>query len=536
MTLQNRTLFFGDNLQVIEERFPDNCFDLIYLDPPFNSNRNYNVLFKEGQVDVSAQIRAFEDTWEWTTPTIRLFEELKQSNNPQIAILMQSLFEIMRDTPMMAYLVNMTARLIPLRRVLKDTGSIYLHCDPTASHYLKMIMDVVFDKQNFRNEIVWKRSVPHNDARKFGAQHDIIFYYVKSKKYTWNRIFQPHTANYIENFYKYADEDGRKYQLTSTTAPGGRGPLYSFLGVTRNWRYTEENMKKLYSEGKIIQTKPGTVPRYKRYLDEQEGVVLQDVWADLQPLQANSSELLGYPTQKPEALLERIVRASSNKGDWILDPFCGCGTTIAVAEQLHRNWVGIDISMQAVNVIRERMKSHFPGIKIAIDGIPMDYASAAALAEKDKFAFQDWAITLVGANPPSGTSKKGADRGVDGIILFREKVDYLNPKLRKIIVQVKGGSTNRGDVAKLKGDLEREDAPLGILITLKDATAEMRREAALSGEYQYTEATTFPRIQLLSIREWFEGKELRLPADTVNPFKKAEAKKGDEGGQLGLLD
>ena len=222
--------------------------------------------------------------------------------------------------------------------------------------------------------------------------------------------------------------------------------------------------------------------------------------------------------------MERIILAATKEGDLVLDPFCGCGTTVAVSERLHRKWIGIDISMQAVNVVRERMKNHFSGIQITIDGIPMDFESAAVLAEKDKFAFQDWAITLVDANPPSGASKKGADRGIDGIILFREKTDYKNPKFRKILVQVKGGGTNRGDVAKLKGDLEREDAPMGVLITLRDATSEMRREVAMAGEYRYTEATSFPRIQLLSIREWFDGKEIKLPADKINPFKRAEEK------------
>jgi hypothetical protein len=277
---------------------------------------------------------------------------------------------------------------------------------------------------------------------------------------------------------------------------------------------------------KYVLSDAGRGKRVKRYLNEamEYGKPIDDVW-DVDKINNSSKEALGYPTQKPEVLLERIIQASSNEGGWVLDPFCGCGTTVAVSERLHRNWVGIDISMQAVNVIRERMKSHFSGIEINIDGIPMDYESAAALADKNKFAFQDWAITLVNANPPSGASKKGADRGIDGIILFRDKVDYKNPKLRKILVQVKGGGTNRGDVAKLKGDLDREDAPMGVLITLKDPTSEMRREAAMAGEYKYTEATSLPKVQLLSIREWFEGKEVKLPSDKVNPFKKAGAKK-----------
>lgn len=511
MSLENRTLYFGDNLQVIEERFPDNFFDLIYLDPPFNSNRNYNVLFKEGQVDASAQIRAFEDTWEWSPPTIRLFEALKENPNPQIAIMMQSLFEIMRDTPMMAYLVNMTARLIPLKRVLKETGSIYLHCDPTASHYLKMIMDVVFGKKNFRNEIIWHYKSFHGNVKQYYAKkHDVIFWYTKTDQWRFNRLFFTNVEDTIDS------SRWSQWLVDGTKIYGRNMPMQDSRFVRFYNRWVREN---------------GRIPLPDEIVYEVKGQALDTVW-DIKPVDPKDNDRLGYPTQKPETLLERIILASSNEGDWVLDPFCGCGTTVAVSERLHRNWVGIDISMQAVNVIRERMKNHFPGIEINIDGIPMDYESAAALAEKDKFAFQDWAITLVGANPPSGVSKKGADRGIDGIILFREKVDYKNPKLKKIIVQVKGGGTNRGDVARLKGDLEREDAPMGILITLRNATSEMRREAAMAGEYKYTESTCYPRVQLLSIKEWFEGKELKLPADTINPFKKADAKQGKDVGQM----
>lgn len=494
--MENRTLYFGDNLRVIEERISDKFFDLIYLDPPFNSNRNYNVLFKEGLVDSKAQIGAFEDTWEWTPTTKKLFDELKENPNPQIAILINSLYEIIGPTSMMAYLVNMTARLIPLRRVLKDTGSIYLHCDPTASHYLKILLDVVFNKANFRNEIIWYYGpkATQNESH-FQRKHDVILYYSKSDKVTFNTLLQEYSEGSLEERdtrYKYEDADG-KYRFTTRRNPQGE-------------KY-----------------------RAKVYL--RAGVSMTDVW-DINVINATAKERLGYPTQKPEALLERIIEASSNKGDWILDPFSGCGTTVAVSEKLSRNWVGIDISMQAINVIKERMTSHYPGLKINIDGIPMDYESAETLAAKDKFAFQDWAITLVGANPPRGETKKGADRGIDGIILFRDKVDYANPRLRKILVQVKGGGVNRGDMAKLKGDIEREDAPMGILITLKDPTSEMKREVALAGEYKYTEATSFPRIQILSIKDWFEDKRVLIPSDKVSPFKKAEPK----SDQLPLLD
>lgn len=476
MKLQNRTLFFGDNLQVIEDRIPGEFFDLIYLDPPFNSNRNYNVLFKEGTVDSTAQIGAFEDTWEWTPPTIRLFEELKENPNPQVAILVSSLYEIVRPTPMMAYLVNMTARLIPLRRVLKDTGSIYLHCDPTASHYLKLIMDVVFGKQHFLNEVVWHYQTGGASQKHYSRKHDILLFYSK----TGNYFFNPR-----------ADPDAR----------------------------TEKAMARAKN------------PKGARISADDTEKIPMDVWT-MPAINPMGNERLGYPTQKPEALLERVIKVSSEPDYWVLDPFCGCGTTVAVAEKLGRNWVGIDISMQAVNVIKARMQSHFPNITINVDGIPMDCESAQALADRDKFAFQDWAITLVGANPPSGETKRGADRGIDGIILFREKTDFANPKLRKIIVQVKGGGANRGDVAKLKGDIEREDAPMGILITMREPTAEMRREAALAGEYQYSEAVSFPRIQLLSVHDWFNGREIRLPSDRINPFKRA----GVKSQQPSLLD
>ncbi|MEK7112347.1 MAG: DNA methyltransferase [Patescibacteria group bacterium] len=484
MNIKNRTLFFGDNLEVLEEKIPDNFFDLIYLDPPFNSNRNYNVLFKEGQIDSSAQIHAFEDTWEWTDSTVKLFNALKENSNPQVSILINSLYEFIKATPMMAYLVNMTARLIPLRRALKDTGSIYLHCDPTASHYLKILMDVVFDKANFKNEIVWTYRRWPSKTKSFQRMHDILLFYTKNYKslYTFNTIYQP---------------------LSDITVKIHKGKRQQAVMI----------------EGKRFSKDQG---------DESRGTPIPDYWY-IPAIAGNARERLGYPTQKPEELLERIIKASSNEGDWVLDPFCGCGTTVAVAERLKRNWIGIDISMQAINVIKHRMKSHFPKIKIDIDGIPMDFASAEALAERDKFSFQDWAITLVSANPPSGESKKGADRGVDGLVLFYDRVDLQNQKLRKIIVQVKGGGTNRGDVAKLKGDIEREGAPMGILITLREPTSEMKREAVLAGEYKYTESTSFPKIQILSINDWFDGRTVKLPSDTmVNPFKRAQEKEADQ--------
>lgn len=487
--LKNRTLYFGDNLNILEN-IPDDVFDLIYLDPPFNSNRNYNVLFKEGKIDSSAQIHAFEDTWEWTDDTVRLFERLTQDKNPEIALLINSLTEFIGHNSMMAYLVNMTARLIPLRRVLKSTGSIYLHCDPTASHYLKIIMDVIFDKENFRNEIIWHKNSGGIGRTAFSKRHDTILFYSKSNNYFYDgkaigELREQERGTFGGYFGK--DEDGREY-------------------------------REVRKAGKV----------YKYYMDEPRNP--EDVWEVSQIPERDTTERLGYPTQKPEALLERIIKASSKEGDWILDPFCGCGTAVAVAERLKRNWVGIDISMLAINVIAKRMTEHFPRTNINIDGIPMDYEGAKKLAEKDKYAFQDWAISLIGANPPGGEAKKGADQGIDGIILFRDKAEFddPNPKLKKILVQVKGGHHTRANISTLIGDISREDAPMGVFITLNDPTAQMKKEANLAGEYKYSDGVSFPRIQILSIKEWFEGKKPALPTNKVNLFKTAREKPDQE--------
>jgi DNA modification methylase len=494
MEIHNRTLFFGDNLKILQEKIPENTFDLIYLDPPFNSNRNYNVLFKEGTVDSSAQIHAFEDTWEWTPATIRLFENLQNSPNPQIALLITSLYEFIKPTPMMAYLVNMTARLIPLKRVLKPTGSIYLHCDPTASHYLKIILDVIFEKQNFRNEIIWHYTGRRMESKyAYNSKHDVLLFYGKTEQAAI--IEYPKESWTREEYLKmkkqelHVDESGREW----IWGHAGKGKSHD----------------------------------YKIYIDEviSEGRAVDDVWG-IPIINTSAKERLGYPTQKPEALLERIIKASSKEGNLILDPFCGCGTTVAVAERLNRKWVGVDISMMAINVIMDRMSTHYPRIKIHTDGIPMDFEGAVSLADKDKFAFQNWAITLIGAYPPTGEARKGADQGIDGLILFREHVSFNNPTphLRKVIVQVKGGGTGRKDIATLKGDMDREEAPMGVLITLTEPTSEMKREAALAGEYHYSSSIQFPKVQILSIKEWFDGRNIKLPTDTINPFRQAAIK------------
>ena len=531
------TLYYGDNLDILQRYIKDESVDLVYLDPPFNSNANYNVLFaqKDGSQS-SAQIQAFEDTWQWDQNAIQTYTREVEKGGP-VADALRAFNLILGNSNMMAYLTMMAPRLQELRRVLKPTGSLYLHCDPTASHYLKVLLDMVFGAENYRNEIVWKRSVPHNDAIKFGAQHDCILYYVKSNRsFTWNRLFTPLSDDYVASAYKSIDERGRKYQLTSTTAPGGRGPSYSFLGITRNWRYTQENMEKLYAEGRIVQTKPGTVPRFKRYLDEQEGVTLQDLWADINPIQAQSKELMGYPTQKPLALLERIINASSNPGDVVLDAFCGCGTAIAAAQKLGRKWIGIDITHLAIGLIKRRMEDAFgDALEYEVIGEPTTLDDARTLAEQDKYQFQWWALGLVGARPAD--QKKGSDRGIDGRLYFH---DDNSGKTKQVVLSVKGGQhVNVSHIRDLIGVLEREKAEIGVYICLEEATKPMRAEAAQAGFYHSdTWNRDYPRVQILTIAELLDGKQIDMPPiQQVNQtFRRAKREKGKDTSQLGLLD
>ncbi len=338
--------------------------------PPFNSSATYNVLFKEKSGEESAaQITAFEDTWQWGQESEAVYREIVASGPRKLADLMQALLAFLGRNDMMAYLVMMAVRLVELHRVLKQTGSIYLHCDPTASHYLKMVLDAVFGPDKFKTEIVWKRSSAHSDAkqgrRQHGRIHDVIFFYTKSfDEYTWNQVYTPYDQDYVEQFYRYVEpETGRRYTTGALTGPGGAAkgnPKYEVLGVTRYWRFTKGKMAQMLAEGRIIQSSPGAVPRYKRYLDEMPGVPIQDMWTDVGPIGAQAQERLGYPTQKPEALLERIIKASSSEGDIVLDPFCGCGTAIAVAERLRRRWVGIDVTYLAVNLVQRRLRDHHP--------------------------------------------------------------------------------------------------------------------------------------------------------------------------------
>ncbi len=529
-------LYYGDNLDILRRHIKDESIDLVYLDPPFNSSQDYNVLFAEKSgTGSTAQIKAFGDTWKWDTVASQTYTDVVEAGGKASEAL-QAFHKLLGTNDMLAYLTMMTPRLVELRRVLKPTGSIYLHCDPTASHYLKMLMDAIFDVRNFRNEIIWKRTSAHSDTVQgnvlhMGRVHDVILFYTKTNRATRNSVYQPYSQGYIDDFYRYKDPDGRLYRLGDITGPGGAAkgnPQYEFLGVTRFWRYSRERMQELYEQGRIIQTKPGAVPAYKRYLDEMPGVPLQDEWDDILPVGAQAKERLGYPTQKPLALLERIIQASSTPGDLVLDPFCGCGTTIAAAQKLGRHWIGIDITTIAINLIKTRLLDVYGADIIktyTVRGEPTTLSEAQALADQDKYQFQWWALGLVGAR--GGEEKKGADQGIDGRLYFHD--EGTGGKTKQVIFSVKGGHTNVKDIRDLGHVITREQAELGVLITLQDSTQPMRTEAAGAGFYQSAWGK-HPRLQILTIAELLDGKRVDMPPlRQVNvTFKQAPKAKGEQ--------
>ncbi len=518
------TLYYGDNLAVLRDHVPNESVDLVYLDPPFNSNASYNVLFREKSGEESpAQIRAFTDTWEWTLEAQRTYENeimLHPATPSNVKEMVSAFRGFIGSNAMMAYLVMMAPRLVELRRVLKPTGSIYLHCDPTASHYLKLLMDAVFGRENFRNEIVWQRTLAKGlMTRQLPSNHDIVIGYQKSASATWNldAVFQPYHESPLDpktaSKYSHRDTDGRLYRLDNLINPNPNRPnlTYEFLGITRVWRWTKERMQAAYDQGLVVQTRPGSVPQLKRYLDEQRGRPLGDVWTDIPPLNSQAKERLGYPTQKPQALLERIISASSNEGDVVLDPFCGCGTAIAAAQKLDRQWLGIDITHLAVALMKNRLKTAFnldPGPDYHVVGEPQDVGSARALAEQDRFQFQFWAMSLLEAFPRE-EGKKGADRGIDGVIYF---IDGPRRTMHKAVVQVKSGKVSSRDVRDLKGTVEREQAALGLFITLEEPTSEMHTEAVTAGFYHSDIwQRDYPKLQLRTIAELLANNRFEVP-------------------------
>lgn len=538
----NGFLFYGDNLKILGDYFDPETVRLVYLDPPFKSDQTYNVLFTERDgTQAAAQLRAFGDTWHWDRESEAAYQDVVQRGG-KVSQALQAFRTFLGTSDMMAYLAMMAPRLIELHRVLRADGSLYLHCDPTASHYLKMLLDAVFGPESFVNEIIWKRQSSHNDAaqgaRHYGRIHDVLLFYAKGKAYTWHQPYRPYDDEYLEKFYRHVEpETGRRFTLSDITAPGGaspkkRNPYYDFLGIKRYWRFSEERMKAMHAEGRIVQSKPGSVPRQKRYLDEMKGFPIGSIWEDIKPVQAHGTERLGYQTQKPEALLDRIIEASTDPGDVVLDPFCGCGTTIAAAERLKRKWIGIDITYAAISVIRNRFKNRF-GLDLSnVVGAPITAHDAAALAVQDPYQFQWWALDLVGARPVE--QKKGADKGVDGRLYCHE---VEGGATKQVIFSVKAGShIVPAHVSELRGVIERERAQIGVLITMHEPSRAMKVEAATAGFYD-SPWGRHQRVQIRTVAQLLRGEGIdyeaaRQASVTYKPVPLA----ANIGQQLGLFD
>jgi len=475
-TLKTNVLYYGDNLEILRKYIPDNSIDLIYLDPPFNSKRDYNILFREnGGIESEAQIKAFTDTWHWTQSAENTYHDIVTNGPLKVGRLIGALHDAIGQNDIMAYLVMMTTRLIELHRVLKPTGSLYLHCDPTASHYLKLVLDQVFGVANFQNEIIWYYKTGGASAKRFARKHDTIFFYTKSGKYP----FKPQKEkSYMMHEYGFKKSNFQKDELGQ----------YS-------WVYTKDVL-------------------------------------EIPAVGSATKERLGYPTQKPLALLERIIKASSNEGDVVLDPFCGCGTALVAAQKLNRRWIGIDITHLAITLMRNRLRDSFPSIQFEVIGEPADLASAKALARQDRYQFQWWALGLIKARP-LGEKKKGADKGIDGVIQF---IDDPSGKPKRAVVQVKSGHAGVNAIRELKA-VAANDA-LGIFITLEPPTGPMQAEAIGAGFYHSPGWNKdYPKIQILTIEELLHGKAVDMPPQTHTSVTFAKAPKistKEQGKQLDM--
>lgn len=547
-------LYYGDNLPIMRGMRSESV-DLIYLDPPFNSNATYNVLFKApGGEHSAAQIEAFEDTWHWnTTSAEAAFDDVMKSSHSDVAELLRVMRSFLSTNDMMAYITHIAVRLLEMHRVLRPTGSIYLHCDPTASHYIKVLMDAVFGKDRFLNEIVWKRTGAHGGAKRWAPVHDTILFYSKSDEYTWTRPVQPYEAGYVESRYVRKDSIG-SFQDVSVTGAGTRtgasGAPWRGMNPTdkgRHWAIPDaaggsiagfadmspqakldalDAMDALYwpksRQGKI------SLPRIKQR--PGKGNPVQDCITDIAALNSQAQERLHYPTQKPVALMERIIAASSREGDTILDPFCGCGTTIHAAQKLGRKWIGIDITHLAIGLIQRRLKDAFgPDIPYQVHGVPRDLEGAKALAAQEKYDFQHWAVSLVdGVSYRS--KKKGADGGIDGIFYFK-----ADPKTtERAIISVKGGGVGVKDIRELISVVDRERAKIGVYICLENPTGPMVKEAAGAGFYVCPLGRRYPKIQICTIADLLGGQKPQTPIADPSSFRRAAIEQNGAQGDLGL--
>ena len=544
-------VYYGDNLEVLRKYIKDETIDLCYIDPPFNSKRNYNQIYNNLGKEDKAQAQAFVDTWTWDTMAEEGFAEITSNYNgvftKQSIELIIGLSKVLGKGSLLAYLISMTLRIAEIYRVLKDTGSFYFHCDPTASHYLKIIIDAIFCAKggDFRNEIIWERTNAHNiKSNYFGRTHDIIFFYSKSNNYTWNQLYSDYSEAQLSRYKK--DENGRLYKAENLTMTSNtrnfnwRGTLPP---ANRGWGASIDKLEQWYKEGKILLKKDGS-PRMdglKIYLDELKGKLLNDNWYDIDRVGNTSNERLGYPTQKPEALLERIIKASTNEGDLILDAYCGCGTTIAVAERLKRNWIGIDITYQSVSVMLKRLEDHYGKScidNISLHGVPKDFESAEMLANKKddrvRKEFEKWAVLTYSNNRAMINEKKGGDKGIDGIAYMVDSNEQGENEIKPIIFSVKSNQTLSPSVIRdLNGTIERENAAMGYLITLYPMN-NLVKESKDYGVYKNKlTGMDYKRIEVININEILEGKRLNVPT-SLEVLKKAERKAKENQEEMGF--
>lgn len=539
---EKNTLFYGDNLTIMQREMGVGGVDLIYLDPPFNSNQSYNLLYRTmtGQ-PVPEQAEAFFDTWHLDAEKreiARHMPELMRQHgvDPFYAKFWDLWIGALQNTQprLLAYLIYMVQRLLYMKSILKPTGSIYLHCDPTASHYIKVMMDGIFGHDNFRNEIVWKRTGAHGRAKRWGPIHDVILFYSAGKNYKWNRTFQPYQSEYIEQAYSQKDAKGL-FQPITLDGPGVRsgssGESWRSVNPSdkgRHWElppdraipdwfvrpagYSSMNVQDrldvLDAQGLIYWPKRGSVPRFKRYASIAEGNPIQDVITDIGPLSSHANQRMGYPTQKPIDLLKRIIMASTDPGDVVFDPFCGCGTAIYAAHELGRRWIGCDIAILAVKIVRETLEGEYKLSEqenFQVRGIPVSVDQAHELAARDKFQFQHWFVEKVGGFP---SQKRSADRGIDGRLYFDKGGEF-----REMVISVKGGQIKPADIRELRGVLEREPgAEMAAFLCLNEPSKAMLAEAAEAGMYEAF-GVKYPKIQILSVTDVLQHKvELKTPS------------------------
>ena len=517
-------LYYGDNLTIMRDNIGSESVDLIYLDPPFNSQRTYNLIYKQlTGLPVPEQEEAFCDAWEMDAEKEELARNMpvvlaQYGVDDDVVMFWQAWIKALRSSQprLLAYLVYMTYRLFEMRRILKPRGSIYLHCDPAASHYIKVMMDGVFGHTNFRSEIIWKRTSAHSSAKRYGPVHDTILFYSKSDRYTWNNLYMPYDQSYLDEFYTHLDPSGRRWRRSDLTGAGTRngetGQSWRGIDVTskgRHWAYPPRDLEEMDKAGKIHwPAKKGGMPMLKRYADEGKGVPLQDVWTDLPPIHNLAAERLGYPTQKPLALLDRIIKASTNEGDVVFDPFAGCGTAIYAAHLNNRYWLGCDIAILSVQIVRDVLLKRY-GLQedeeYKVSGVPLSVEGARELFDHDKRQFQHWVVELAGG---FCNKKQSGDEGVDGRIWFD-----THTGLRNMVLSVKGGGQlNPSFIREVRGTMEADPtAEMAGFICMEKPTKGMVQEAAKAGMYKYL-GKEYPRLQIRTVEELLDDRTFDTPS------------------------